>query len=155
MPLRQSFPGFLHQHLPRLREIAHCPRQHFWEHLFPQQKGGLCDFGFVKKSVTIFTYGWFRKKSVHGSHFPNVLYHSWNTLEGFWVFKIFEKRRDSDFFHIKGGVSKIGGYFKKEVVSLSSVIFLWVFGVCVCVFVFCLSTPFLSALVFHRKNLVL
>ena len=40
---------------------------------------------------------------------------------------------------------------------LSSVIFLKVFGVCVCVCVcvFCLFTPFLSALfVFHRKNLV-
>ena len=36
--------------------------------------------------------------------------------------------------------------------TLSSVTFLWVFGVCL----FCLFTPFLSVLfVFHKKNLVL
>ena len=59
------------------------------------------------------------------------------------VFKIFEKKkRGSDFSsHKNGGVQKIGGVVLKKVgvsplfvlTNLHSVIFLWVFGVCVCV----------------------
>ena len=35
--------------------------------------------------------------------------------DGGWVFKIFEKKGGSNFFHKRGGVGKIGGdyYFKK------------------------------------------
>ena len=84
------------------------------------------------------------------------------------VFEIFEKMWHSDFSYKKGEVGKIGGCFKKWgrvslifILTLSSVLFLWVFGVCLCMFgvclcVFHLSTPFLSfVFVFHRKDLVL
>ena len=55
--------------------------------------------------------------------------------------------KGSDFRHKKGGVGKIEGSFKKGglllifILTLSSVIFLWVFDECVCVF--CLLTPVL------------
>ena len=41
---------------------------------------------------------------------------------GGWVFKIFEKKGGSNFFHKKGGVGEIGGddYFKKRGYDLFS-----------------------------------
>ena len=71
----------------------------------------------------------------------------WERRLSFWNFP---KKGDSDFSHKNGGVGKIGGWIKKEgyhlfsyLVTLSSVIFLWVFGV----FVLCLFAPFLSVFI--------
>ena len=57
------------------------------------------------------------------------------------------------------GVGKIGGVVLKRravslifVLTLSSVIFLWVFGVCVCVCLFCLFTPFLLVLFVSQEE---
>ena len=74
------------------------------------------------------------------------LNHSW----GVEFSKFFEKRGSSDFSsHKNGGVGKIGGVVLENggrggvslnaILKLSSIIFLWVFGVRV----FCLFTPFL------------
>ena len=77
---------------------------------------------------------------------------------GGWLsFQNFQKKRVSDFAHIKGGVGKIGGYFRKGGVITYFHInpfqcYLHLSVWCVC----CLFTPFLSVLfLFHRKNLVL
>ena len=77
---------------------------------------------------------------------------------GGWLsFQNFQKKRVSDFAHIKGGVGKIGGCFRKGGVITYFHInpfqcYLHLSVWCVC----CLFTPFLSVLfLFHRKNLVL
>ena len=76
-------------------------------------------------------------------------------------FKIFPKREDSDFYHKKGGFSKIGICFRRGWGTLSLILILtnpfqsylslselWC--------VFCLFTPYLSVFfVFHEKNLIL
>ena len=54
-------------------------------------------------------------------------------------------------------LKKEGYHLFSYQLTLSSIIFHWVFGACkcVCVCVFCLFTPLVSVFVFYRKNLVL
>ena len=60
--------------------------------------------------------------------------------EGVWVFKFFEKKGGSDFSHKKGRVGKIGAGISLIFIktNLPSVIFLWVFAVCV-LFIYIIS----------------